>query len=284
MSLQQRPAQPIEKGTESPTSAKPLSFPRYSAAVLRRAWKEAREEFGLNWKTAWKTAVAMLVYGVGLWWWFHKASTEAVVITMIFKLSHLVDAILPTLITIGLLIFLFISKGAYLLYKERSEAADKLAELFGKPRIKSTGEFIDESGFMRADKQPYYLTIGLNLTETRPADNRILSYELTVEMDGQTLTGKPSAVGGNLTLLSTGERRDDLDKTEHRVLRQNDPQDGWLRFVFWEGKDFRNRDYILTVTDVYEVSREIRGKTPSEMDDTNTVGRKRRMSDRAFGG
>lgn len=121
MSLQRLPDRSIDKESK----AKPFTFRRYSAVVLRRAGKEAWEQFGLNWKTA----GAMLAYGASLWWWFHKTSTEVIVSSALFKWSNLLEAIPPTLITIGVFAILFILKGAYLLFKERAEDRDKLADL-----------------------------------------------------------------------------------------------------------------------------------------------------------
>ncbi len=122
----------IENG-QTYRSKEAATFVRYAYVVIRRAAKEAWDAFGLNWKTM----AAAIAYGTILYWRFHNAGREAIVIAILFKLSYLIKAIPPTLITIGCLAILLIVKAAYLLHKEEAEGRERLAELLITETAKS---------------------------------------------------------------------------------------------------------------------------------------------------
>lgn len=130
--MQRLPSVNQENG-QTHAQKKPITFVRYAYVVIRSAAKEAWDAFGLNWKTT-ATAIA---YVAILYWRFHNAGRESIVIAIFFKWSYLVEAIPPTLITIGGLTILFIVKAAYLLHKEQAEGREKLAELLFTETAKS---------------------------------------------------------------------------------------------------------------------------------------------------
>jgi hypothetical protein len=107
----------------------------------------------------------------------------------------------------------------------------------------------------------HYLTIVLFLVNTRSEKNAIKDYELVVEVDGQNQVGQ-CVDTTNLLLESTRQGLTNLDELRQSTLEQGQPKDVWTRFAFDLSHDVKDKNFILTITDVYDVSYKIKGKTP----------------------
>jgi hypothetical protein len=182
--------------TGKPTAQKkPVTFMRYSYLVLRRARKEAWDERGPNWKTV----GAAMASAVALYWWFHKATREAIVIAIHSNWSYLVEAIPPTLITIAAFAILFIVKAAYLLYKESAKDRDQLADLLLTETAKSNPTHklifmldtypgrsrvqVDDNGLEdESDKTAYCLSATLQLSFVNTDINPVLIKTMSLSI------------------------------------------------------------------------------------------------------
>lgn len=100
---------------------RPLTFIRYARLVLVRAAREAFAALGLNSQTL----ITVVSYGAFLYWRFHRQGKTIIVNELSSWWSYIVEAIPPTLITIGILSVLFIVKAAYLTYKDATETQEK---------------------------------------------------------------------------------------------------------------------------------------------------------------
>lgn len=114
-----------------------------------------------------------------------------------------------------------------------------------------------------------YLTILLYFVNTHSDGNSIKEYELVVDIDGQNHAGR-SVPTDRLLLAKTMQGFDELGELRDSILAQGQQKKVWARFVFDEEQGLFDRKFVLTVTDIYDTSYEIRGTTPSEYSDAIT--------------
>jgi hypothetical protein len=111
-----------------------------------------------------------------------------------------------------------------------------------------------------------HLTVILFFVNTRSENNAIKEYELVVDIGGQNLAGQPVETT-QLLLASTRQGLTNLEELQHSVLEQGQPKEIWARFAFDVVHDIKDKDFTLTITDVYGTSYKIKDKTPSGYSD-----------------
>lgn len=124
---------------------------------------------------------------------------------------------------------------------------------------------------------PHFVTFTIYISNTRPADNSIKSYELFVNVYGRQVVGESFWTHG-LTRERTWQAYPDLNKTKMSVLKQGNPTEGWLRFKFDGEPSIKGHKFVLAITDAYNVTHKVKGTIPLEL----TEGLIRRPPDAAF--
>src|SRR5260370_4667578 len=110
-----------------------------------------------------------------------------------------------------------------------------------------------------------YVTIRLCMVNTRSATNAIKSYSLTVEIDGKPREAVPVPCD-RLMLNSIRDGFMDLNAHKYSVMQQGWPTEGWVRLLVagLTLDEALDKTFALVVTDVYNVTYKIKGRTPAE--------------------
>ncbi len=111
---------------------------------------------------------------------------------------------------------------------------------------------------------PRYVTIRLYMVSTSNLPVAIKSYELTVEAFGRKVSGQ--IIPTHMVTLYT-ERQTDLNKNKNTLMQQGLPVEGWVRFYLSDILNLKGQPFVLTITDTFNISRNIKGRIPLDCSD-----------------
>jgi hypothetical protein len=132
--------------------------------------------------------------------------------------------------------------------------------------IEQRGVFLDAGGERDepSDIICCFVTIMLYMVPTTSIPTAIKSYKLIIKDKGKEIVGV-NASTHMVTLY--GYRQKDLDETKNTLLQQGLPNEGWIRFYFPESCDLKGKQFVLTITDTFNISRKVKGRIPSDRSD-----------------
>jgi len=140
--------------------------------------------------------------------------------------------------------------------------------------IKGVWVQLNAFGFPTIDPMAVIVVFKVVLVNTRPANNAIKRYELTVEMDKRP--HKSNIVPyDDLIEAKTGKQALNLEAVKRSILIQGHPVEGYVCFEMVDEIDveaMRYKKFVLTATDAYDVPHKIKGRLPST--DTKILSRK----------
>lgn len=127
--------------------------------------------------------------------------------------------------------------------------------------IENRGVFLDADSIIpeASTVTPQCVTIMLYIVNARSVPVAIKSYELAVELYGQTIVGQLVS-SADIALYTT--RRTDLNAIKNTLMQQGLPTEGWVRFYCGDDPRLRGQPFVLTVTDAYNIPRKIHGRIP----------------------
>lgn len=111
-----------------------------------------------------------------------------------------------------------------------------------------------------------FLTIILFVVNTRSENNSIKQYGLEVDVDGHPHEGEVVETS-RLLLASAMREFVNLDNLRESGLEQGRPKEVWSRFCFDGSIDITDKPFVFTVTDVYNFTYVIDGRTPFTLSD-----------------
>lgn len=200
--------------------------------------------------------LAIWEYVVAMWtdWVSRMSGVASLIISFLAAYYELKDKGKPALWMAAAACYLITSFAVW--YKTRPDLSVELQ-----------GTWLQFNGysFPSIDPVAYLIVVKLLLVNTRPANNAIKQYKLTVETALRPHEGSVVRVN-KLRWLRAGGGVANLEQAKYSPLVQGQPVEGCVCFEVGEldAEEMKGRHFVLTVTDAYNVSRRIKGSVPEQ--------------------
>lgn len=125
------------------------------------------------------------------------------------------------------------------------------------------------------DTAPYFFNILLHLVNTRPENNTIKFYRLSIKLSGGEIKG--DLIRAINPISAAGPNIIDLNEVKYTALKQGIPVEGWLRFAIHNPPlnihtpplKMEGGKYTVIIADAYRRSYKLKGSLPSRSPQSN---------------